>query len=281
MVCNPLSEEDITPFTCYIFFKLVLNENFIELTCVRAVITLAMLPCAHLAGFTKCASTCGEAVTPNRYRRLTLIANNKLITDIRFVGPATASSRDPLRSDVRALLESLLATAAWPCRVLTSSVAVRPPSPFRELVNDGDHPGHRGRPLRTKRSQLRIAIRLLLLQLRKLNTMSAYTRQKVESKYRNRIRLERAPQKKSSDTHKTPYDRVKRCRELVKSTSYMRLYVYYLRLYRSQSHRVISRMPAATENNLLVIFVRNVQTTKGDMKLDLDPSWSSTVPGAR
>ncbi|KAJ8873891.1 hypothetical protein PR048_024727 [Dryococelus australis] len=29
----------------------------------------------------------------------------------------------------------------------------------------------------------------------------------------NRIRLERASQKQSSDTHKTPYDRVKRCRE--------------------------------------------------------------------
>ncbi|KAJ8888665.1 hypothetical protein PR048_008157 [Dryococelus australis] len=43
--------------------------------------------------------------------------------------------------------------------------------------------------------------------------MSAYTRQKAKSKYRNRIRLERAYQKQSSDTHKTPYDRVKRCQE--------------------------------------------------------------------
>ncbi|KAJ8877559.1 hypothetical protein PR048_022014 [Dryococelus australis] len=34
-----------------------------------------------------------------------------------------------------------------------------------------------------------------------------------KSKYRNRIRLERAPQKQLSDTHKTPHDRVKRCRE--------------------------------------------------------------------
>ncbi|KAJ8888023.1 hypothetical protein PR048_007508 [Dryococelus australis] len=41
----------------------------------------------------------------------------------------------------------------------------------------------------------------------------AYTRQKSKSKYRNRIRLERASQKQSSDTHETPYDRVKRCRE--------------------------------------------------------------------
>ncbi|KAJ8884250.1 hypothetical protein PR048_016107 [Dryococelus australis] len=49
--------------------------------------------------------------------------------------------------------------------------------------------------------------------LGKLNTMSAYTRQKANSNYINRIRLERAPQKQSSDTHKTPYDRVKRCRE--------------------------------------------------------------------
>ncbi|KAJ8866440.1 hypothetical protein PR048_032283 [Dryococelus australis] len=38
--------------------------------------------------------------------------------------------------------------------------------------------------------------------------MSAYSRQKAKSKYRNRIRLERAPQKQSSDTHKTPYDRL-------------------------------------------------------------------------
>ncbi|KAJ8891737.1 hypothetical protein PR048_004272 [Dryococelus australis] len=49
---------------------------------------------------------------------------------------------------------------------------------------------------------------------RKLNTVSANTRQKVKSRYRNRIRLERASQKQSIDTHKTPYDRVKRCREL-------------------------------------------------------------------
>ncbi|KAJ8866361.1 hypothetical protein PR048_032204 [Dryococelus australis] len=43
--------------------------------------------------------------------------------------------------------------------------------------------------------------------------MLAYTCQKAKSKYRNRIRLETAPQKQSSNTHKTPYDRVKRCRE--------------------------------------------------------------------
>ncbi|KAJ8877615.1 hypothetical protein PR048_022070 [Dryococelus australis] len=48
---------------------------------------------------------------------------------------------------------------------------------------------------------------------RELNTMSTYTRQKAKSKYRNRIRLERAPPKKSSVTHKTPCDRVKRCQE--------------------------------------------------------------------
>ncbi|KAJ8873099.1 hypothetical protein PR048_026715 [Dryococelus australis] len=43
-------------------------------------------------------------------------------------------------------------------------------------------------------------------QLRKLNTMSAYTRQKAKSKYRHRIRLERA-------SHKPSHDRVKRCWE--------------------------------------------------------------------
>ncbi|KAJ8877813.1 hypothetical protein PR048_022271 [Dryococelus australis] len=43
--------------------------------------------------------------------------------------------------------------------------------------------------------------------------MSDYTRQKAKSKYRNRIQLERASQKQSSDTHKTPYDRAKLCRE--------------------------------------------------------------------
>ncbi|KAJ8881979.1 hypothetical protein PR048_018467 [Dryococelus australis] len=45
------------------------------------------------------------------------------------------------------------------------------------------------------------------------STLSAYNHQKAKSKYRNRIRLERAPQKQSSDAHETPYDRVKRCRE--------------------------------------------------------------------
>ncbi|KAJ8869908.1 hypothetical protein PR048_028917 [Dryococelus australis] len=53
-----------------------------------------------------------------------------------------------------------------------------------------------------------------VLQTLKRNTMSAYTRQKAKL-YRNRIRLERASRKQSSDTHKTPYDRVKRCRELL------------------------------------------------------------------
>ncbi|KAJ8869161.1 hypothetical protein PR048_030729 [Dryococelus australis] len=38
-----------------------------------------------------------------------------------------------------------------------------------------------------------------------------YIRQR--SKYRNRIRFERASQNKSNDNHKTPYDRVKRCLE--------------------------------------------------------------------
>ncbi|KAJ8878679.1 hypothetical protein PR048_019264 [Dryococelus australis] len=38
-------------------------------------------------------------------------------------------------------------------------------------------------------------------------------KKKTKSKYINRIRLENASQQKSSDTHKTPYDRVKRCRE--------------------------------------------------------------------
>ncbi|KAJ8872675.1 hypothetical protein PR048_026287 [Dryococelus australis] len=43
--------------------------------------------------------------------------------------------------------------------------------------------------------------------------MSAYTRQKAKLKYRNRVRLKRTSEKQSSDTHKTPYDRVKRGRE--------------------------------------------------------------------
>ncbi|KAJ8873568.1 hypothetical protein PR048_024386 [Dryococelus australis] len=52
-----------------------------------------------------------------------------------------------------------------------------------------------------------------LRRTRKLNTISAYTRQKSKSKYRNHIRLDRTSQKQSSGTHKSPYDRVKRCRE--------------------------------------------------------------------
>ncbi|KAJ8876056.1 hypothetical protein PR048_023964 [Dryococelus australis] len=45
------------------------------------------------------------------------------------------------------------------------------------------------------------------------STTTTYTRQKVKSKYRNRIRLQRASQKQSSDIHKTPYDRLKPFRE--------------------------------------------------------------------
>ncbi|KAJ8896112.1 hypothetical protein PR048_001454 [Dryococelus australis] len=43
--------------------------------------------------------------------------------------------------------------------------------------------------------------------------MSAYTRQNARSKYRNRIRLGRASQNQSSDAHRSPHERVKRCRE--------------------------------------------------------------------
>ncbi|KAJ8866554.1 hypothetical protein PR048_032413 [Dryococelus australis] len=50
-------------------------------------------------------------------------------------------------------------------------------------------------------------------KLGKRNTISTYTRQKAKSKYRDRVRLERASENQSSDTHKTPYDRVKRYRE--------------------------------------------------------------------
>ncbi|GFX68384.1 uncharacterized protein TNCV_2817581 [Trichonephila clavipes] len=41
--------------------------------------------------------------------------------------------------------------------------------------------------------------------------MSAY--QKVKSKYRDCIRLEKAPQEKPNGTNKAPYDQVKHCRE--------------------------------------------------------------------
>ncbi|KAJ8868978.1 hypothetical protein PR048_030519 [Dryococelus australis] len=46
----------------------------------------------------------------------------------------------------------------------------------------------------------------------KLNSISAYAHQKAKSLYINRIRLQRASEKQSSDTYQTPYDRVKRCR---------------------------------------------------------------------
>ncbi|KAJ8894523.1 hypothetical protein PR048_007180 [Dryococelus australis] len=72
------------------------------------------------------------------------------------------------------------------------------------------------RPLLTyRRWQLALAFGTQLELARGLLTFYKYRklRQKAKSKYRNRIRLERASQKRSSDTHKTPYDRVKRCRE--------------------------------------------------------------------
>ncbi|GFU79359.1 hypothetical protein TNCV_2741171 [Trichonephila clavipes] len=37
--------------------------------------------------------------------------------------------------------------------------------------------------------------------------------QKAKSKYRDCIRLERAPQEKSNGTNKVPHDRVRQCRE--------------------------------------------------------------------
>ncbi|KOB73556.1 Uncharacterized protein OBRU01_10571 [Operophtera brumata] len=47
----------------------------------------------------------------------------------------------------------------------------------------------------------------------KKKAISAYTHLKAKLRYRDGIPLERASQEKSSDTHKTPYERVKRCRE--------------------------------------------------------------------
>ncbi|KAJ8897320.1 hypothetical protein PR048_002666 [Dryococelus australis] len=70
---------------------------------------------------------------------------------------------------------------------------------------------------------------LVVEALRKLNTMSAYNRQKAKSKYEIRKRLERASQKQSSDTHKTPNDRVTRCRErkkYTKATEYVNVDVF-------------------------------------------------------
>ncbi|KAJ8865914.1 hypothetical protein PR048_033437 [Dryococelus australis] len=53
----------------------------------------------------------------------------------------------------------------------------------------------------------------LTAQPPELDTISAYTRQQAKPKWINRVLLERASQKQSSDTHKTPCDGVKRCRE--------------------------------------------------------------------
>ncbi|KAJ8874110.1 hypothetical protein PR048_024951 [Dryococelus australis] len=78
-------------------------------------------------------------------------------------------------------------------------------------------------------SKLKIAVATeQLIQSEKFgkrNTMLDYTRQKAKLKYINRIRLERASQKQSSDTHKTPYDRVKRCRERKINKAYERVNV--------------------------------------------------------
>ncbi|KAJ8881041.1 hypothetical protein PR048_017514 [Dryococelus australis] len=51
----------------------------------------------------------------------------------------------------------------------------------------------------------------------KLYEFNVKNYEKAKSKYSNRMRLERASQKQSSDTHKTQYVRVKRCRERKKN----------------------------------------------------------------
>uniref|UniRef100_T1IGN9 Uncharacterized protein n=1 Tax=Rhodnius prolixus TaxID=13249 RepID=T1IGN9_RHOPR len=43
--------------------------------------------------------------------------------------------------------------------------------------------------------------------------MSACTRRKAKTKYRDRIRLKKASQEQSNGNNKTPYNRVKLCRE--------------------------------------------------------------------
>ncbi|KAJ8866790.1 hypothetical protein PR048_032651 [Dryococelus australis] len=54
---------------------------------------------------------------------------------------------------------------------------------------------------------------VLIGQAERVLTASADTCQKAESKYRNRMRLETASLNQYSDSHKTTYARVKRCRE--------------------------------------------------------------------
>ncbi|KAJ8882682.1 hypothetical protein PR048_014494 [Dryococelus australis] len=78
-------------------------------------------------------------------------------------------------------------------------------------------------------------------KLRKLNTISAYTRQKANSKYRNLIRLERASQKQSIDTHKTAYDRptFEECRQRKDSRQLSALRVEAMRQLESEQESAL------------------------------------------
>ncbi|KAJ8879990.1 hypothetical protein PR048_020611 [Dryococelus australis] len=108
-------------------------------------------------------------------------------------------------------------------------------------------------------------------KLRELNTMPAYTRQKAKSKYRNRIRLEIFSQKQSSDTHKTLYDRVKRCRERkinIKASERVNVDVF------TQNKRPswIDRLPYDVYRSALVHAVRRQTLRPVFVKLVGDPT---------
>ncbi|KAJ8895281.1 hypothetical protein PR048_000606 [Dryococelus australis] len=104
----------------------------------------------------------------------------------------------------------------WNLPIVLESFLRQLSTPLRQ---DLQQPVASVRQLPVRNTYVRLPAERFTTELRtKRNTISAYTRQKAKLKYINRIRLERESQKQSSDTHKTPYDRVKRCRERKKNT---------------------------------------------------------------
>ncbi|KAJ8866405.1 hypothetical protein PR048_032248 [Dryococelus australis] len=82
------------------------------------------------------------------------------------------------------------------------------------------------------------------LHPKSLTTISAYTLQKAKPKYSNRIRLERASRKQSSDTHKTPYDRLKRYRERFRERQRRRIHAKQTVVSPTQPHSIVFRLIA-------------------------------------
>ncbi|KAJ8894397.1 hypothetical protein PR048_007048 [Dryococelus australis] len=108
-----------------------------------------------------------------------------------------------------------------------------------------------------------------------------------KSKYRNRTRLERASQKQSSDTHETPYDLVKRCREYkinIKASERVNVDVFTQNKRPCPQHKLFSRdlevlkTDGRTDRQIVSLYSRMHASELNLLPVEWDLTVSTPVP---